>query len=103
RIPDERWESQKSNIRHLYLVENKPLEGENGVIDTMGMNHDFSASKAQYETRLKKWGFRKYATKDEWCTIDHILDMREDKGKPSEVHLHGELLTDEKIRKERRR
>jgi hypothetical protein len=60
-------------------------------------------SKAQYETRLKKWGFRKYANKDQWNSIFQTLCIRESQGKESEVFFRGEVLDGEKIEKERRR
>lgn len=60
-------------------------------------------SKAQYETRLKKWGYRKYASKDLWKVIFYILALRQSQGKQSEVYLHGELLTEDKIKKEWKR
>lgn len=57
-------------------------------------------SKAQYETRLKKWKFRKYAKKDEWRTLDRVLKVRKAQGKDTEVVLYGERVTPEKVRKE---
>lgn len=60
-------------------------------------------SKAQYETRLKRWGFRKYASKEQWNAIHHAVDNRHAQGKGSQVYLHGEPLKKEKIEKERRR
>ncbi|KAH7067905.1 ankyrin repeat-containing domain protein [Paraphoma chrysanthemicola] len=61
RIPEADWESHKSTIHRLYVMENKPLTACGGLMDIMSGRYGFSASKSQYETRLKKWGFRTYS------------------------------------------
>ncbi|KAF9767898.1 hypothetical protein IL306_014867 [Fusarium sp. DS 682] len=54
------WDRFKDEIKTLYLTKNLPLEGPGGVIEVMSRRFGFDASKAQYEYRLKNWGFRKY-------------------------------------------
>ncbi|KAF2679512.1 ankyrin [Lentithecium fluviatile CBS 122367] len=103
RISEEEWDKHKDTIRDLFLTQNKKLEGEDGLITIMEKNHTFSASRAQYETRLKRWDFRKYANKDQWNAIFHTLDVRESQGKETEVVLRGEVLRQERIEKERKR
>ncbi|PSN70529.1 hypothetical protein BS50DRAFT_520393, partial [Corynespora cassiicola Philippines] len=66
RISEEEWARHKGTIQRIYVVEDRPLLGEDGLMRTMERDHGFSATKAQYETQLKKkWHFRKYSTKDE--------------------------------------
>lgn len=53
-IPIEEWERHKDVIRDLfaqkYLAE---------VIEEMKREHDFDATKSQYEAKLRLWGFGK--------------------------------------------
>ncbi|KAF2704056.1 ankyrin [Pleomassaria siparia CBS 279.74] len=102
KISHELWERHKDNIGHLFLVQKKALKGDDGLINAMQRDYGFFASKAQFKTRLKKWGLGTYATQDEWRLIDRILISREGQGKSTEVYLHGELLRDERVRKGRR-
>ncbi|KAH8891608.1 hypothetical protein GQ53DRAFT_823628 [Thozetella sp. PMI_491] len=55
------WERFKEEIHSLFIIDNQPLDGANGVIEQMKARHKFEATKAQYEVRLRKWGFGKYA------------------------------------------
>ncbi|RYP35223.1 hypothetical protein DL767_003889 [Monosporascus sp. MG133] len=55
------WARFKTEIYSLYIVENRPLPGDNGVIKLMDTRFNFKKSKSQYETRLKEWGFEKYS------------------------------------------
>jgi hypothetical protein len=47
RIPDAEWTKHKETIKHLYLVDDRPLEGRDGVIDIMAKN-GFSARQVPY-------------------------------------------------------
>ncbi|KAF7672632.1 hypothetical protein GT037_009133 [Alternaria burnsii] len=58
RIPRRTWDTHKDNILRLYVSENRPLIA---VKDIMHAEYGFSATKSQYETRLKKWSCYKYA------------------------------------------
>ncbi|KAK3346487.1 Clr5 domain-containing protein [Lasiosphaeria hispida] len=55
------WARLKDKIYSLYIVENRSLLGEDGVIKLMEDHFDFKKSKSQYETRFKEWGFAKYS------------------------------------------
>ncbi|KAK8228313.1 Clr5 domain-containing protein [Phyllosticta capitalensis] len=90
------WESHKQTIRGLYLAENMPLKQ---VIAKMTETHDFSATQAQYELQLKKWGFRKNLTAKEWATVSRKIDKRKLEGRDSEVIMDGQLVPKEKVRK----
>ncbi|KAI3317131.1 hypothetical protein HD806DRAFT_515886 [Xylariaceae sp. AK1471] len=57
RIEDREWNTHKAEIVRLY--ERHTLLGDNGVIMTMA-RRGFTATRAQYETRLRNWGVHKY-------------------------------------------
>jgi hypothetical protein len=67
------------------------------------MHIELNASKAQYETRLKKWGFRKYSKKADWTQISNEIDSRKLRGKETEVFIGGEQVQPNRIRKQMRR
>ncbi|KNG51052.1 ankyrin repeat-containing protein [Stemphylium lycopersici] len=94
RISEETWESHKHIILRLYLSENKPLTAPGGVRDTINAQHGFSATKAQYETRLKKWGCYKYAGARDRHTKAPVLD---DVGADSLVTERRKRKTDKDI------
>ena len=57
-------------------------------------------SKAQYETQLKKWDFRKNMTNKEWDYT--LLRMRKRKfdGKESDVYFNGSKVPEKKLKKQ---
>jgi len=57
-------------------------------------------SKSQFETKLKSWGFAKYAKKIEWKALEQIVAKRKAEGKLTDVYLYGERLKQSKVRKE---
>jgi hypothetical protein len=42
RIPDDVWNLHKATIRELYIVEDRKLDGYDGVMDIMTKRYDFS-------------------------------------------------------------
>ncbi|KAI1851192.1 hypothetical protein JX266_003267 [Neoarthrinium moseri] len=60
---NERWDAHKDIIEHLYCTLDKPL-GE--VTQVLREQYDFHATQRMYKARLKKWGFRKYLSKEEF-------------------------------------
>jgi hypothetical protein len=56
-------------------------------------------SKSQYETRLKKWGFRKYSNRDDWLAVSSMLDTRRLQGKESSVLFDGKPIHKNRVRK----
>ncbi|KAH7126587.1 ankyrin repeat-containing domain protein [Dendryphion nanum] len=97
------WESHKEDIRRLFLVEKLPIKGDAGIRQKMAQLHGFFATESQYETRLKNWGFQKNATSREWQELDRCLQSREAAGKETDVYLYEEIVTSEKLRKQRMR
>ncbi|KAK0716857.1 hypothetical protein B0T26DRAFT_802161 [Lasiosphaeria miniovina] len=89
-------------LRELYLTEDRPLVGPDGVIEVMRERHGFLASKAQYETRFRKWEFRKYSKskkREDWLAISRKFEAAKAKvaktGNSKEPRLYhcGKLVT----------
>ncbi|KAI1527413.1 Ankyrin repeat-containing protein [Pyrenophora tritici-repentis] len=95
RISQTQWDTHKATIRRLYLMENKNLEGQGGVIKLMRQD-GLHASKPQYETQFRRWGFRKKLTGEAWHTIGHIIERRNNEGQLSCVYAYGTRLSSEK-------
>ncbi|KAH5325877.1 hypothetical protein HBI12_080270 [Parastagonospora nodorum] len=76
RIPEKRWRVHKDTIHRLYVTENRPLTAAGGVKDIMTTRHNFSATKAQYETKLKRWGFHKYSPANNLLPLSRDLVFR---------------------------
>ncbi|KAK5996208.1 putative ankyrin repeat protein [Cladobotryum mycophilum] len=93
------WEKHKSEIRQLFIAEDKPLSE---VIECMKTRYQFSSSKSQYEKKLKEWGIRKRRMgKVEWTFLSQRIGKRKrDQGKDSEVYIDGDLYPPAKVRKE---
>jgi hypothetical protein len=62
-----------------------------------------SSSKSQYERIFKKWGFKKYQTKEGWVAIGHEVQKREREKKESEVWWNENLIAAKRVRKETQR
>ncbi|KFA51399.1 hypothetical protein S40293_03259 [Stachybotrys chartarum IBT 40293] len=94
------WETWKNAIHTLYIVEDRRLEGEQGVIEEMARRHNFQASKSQYEGHLKRWRFSKKKTKEMWQVISGKVRKRRENHKSSNVYLNGLLVPAKKLSKE---
>ncbi|KAK0636445.1 hypothetical protein B0T17DRAFT_651233, partial [Bombardia bombarda] len=58
----------------------------------MESEHGFQASKAQYERKLKNWGFKKYLTEEDWICLNRTNIRKERKrggGIGLEIYSHG--------------
>lgn len=66
-------------------------------------NANFQFSKSQYEWRLKKWGFRKNRTSDDWKSIGWKVAKREHSGISSLVRIDGALVPTAKLQKQVKR
>jgi hypothetical protein len=64
---------------------------------------ELNVSKAQYETRLKRWGFRKYSKKADWVQLSNEIDSRKLEGKQTKVFIGGEQVQPNRIRRQMRR
>ncbi|KAE8826443.1 hypothetical protein HRS9122_09945 [Pyrenophora teres f. teres] len=99
RISQNQWDTHKDTIKRLYLTENTNLEGHGGVIELMRQD-GLHASKPQYETQFRRWGFRKKLTGEAWHTIGHIIERHDNEGLLSCVYAYGTRLPSEKVKKE---
>ncbi|EHK97831.1 hypothetical protein M7I_6414 [Glarea lozoyensis 74030] len=52
------WDRFKNIIYDLYIVKKYSLEGPKGVMKVMEDRYNFKATKAQYEKKLRDWGFQ---------------------------------------------
>ncbi|KAH8684351.1 ankyrin repeat-containing domain protein [Tricladium varicosporioides] len=91
------WGPLKTTLRELYLEQDLSLAE---VMDKMITEHQFNATKSQYELQFKKWRFRKNRTAEEWKIVAHKLAERKKEHKKSEVVLNGSLINPKKLRKE---
>ncbi|KAK0718438.1 ankyrin repeat-containing domain protein [Lasiosphaeria miniovina] len=101
-VTSDTWDAVREVLRELYLTEDRPLVGPDGVIEVMRERHSFLASKAQYETRFRKWGFRKYSKskkREDWLAISRKFEAAKAKvaktGSSKEPRLYhcGKLVT----------
>ncbi|KAI0546154.1 ankyrin repeat-containing domain protein [Xylaria curta] len=96
------WDSFKGRIDTLYIKENRQLEGCGGVVEVMQKRFNFTATKAQYESRLKKWGLWKYAKgvpdKDWQIMLYKFESRRSKKGKEPQIYRLGKRITPRVIR-----
>ncbi|PQE07798.1 multiple ankyrin repeats single kh domain protein [Rutstroemia sp. NJR-2017a BVV2] len=92
------WETHKDLLRGLYLTEKKSL---GHIIKYMNDKFMFSHSKSQYETRFKKWGFRKNMNDGDWKRVYNKFHQRKLNRCPeSAVLFNGVLIPHEKVKKE---
>ncbi|CZR61009.1 uncharacterized protein PAC_10905 [Phialocephala subalpina] len=91
-IPLSEWEHWKDTI--LELTRHNTLKK---VIAIMRDNHDFNASRSQYEARLRAWECRKNLSKEEWATVfetvEKLKSQHQDKSKTN--IQQGEIQTSE--------
>lgn len=92
---DEPWEAHKSHIHRLFIVEGKPLADVMAALKDKG----FTASRAQYEWRLKQWNFRQNLPGDAWKYVRHTIAKRKREGKESEVIVAGARVPPAKVQR----
>jgi hypothetical protein len=67
KIPNERWDSFRVRILHLWLHDGEEGRSLEDVARVLKREHDFVVTPAQLHNRLvKKWNVRKYITRNEW-------------------------------------
>ncbi|GAW12359.1 hypothetical protein ANO14919_017250 [Xylariales sp. No.14919] len=54
-----RWECHRNTIHRLYIDEDRPVEGAEGVAAIMKGTYRFDANVRQYKSHLKKWNISK--------------------------------------------
>ncbi|KAL2036493.1 hypothetical protein N7G274_010759 [Stereocaulon virgatum] len=97
KIPDVEWNLHKATIQSLYVTENKTL-GQ--MMEYVASQSGFRPSKAQYIRQLKKWGFEKNSSADQWKQVAKVVRKRKHEGKDSEVFIRNDRVSTPKLRKE---
>ncbi|KAL3588717.1 hypothetical protein FPOAC2_10876 [Fusarium poae] len=98
RIPDEQWEVHKDVIKSLYLEQNKTIKD---IEKFMGENHQFYATEKQYIRKVTvNWKLRKNTTKEEWKQASALVLKRKAEGKPTQLTIHGKIISEKKRKKE---
>ncbi|KAF3024300.1 hypothetical protein E8E14_013540 [Neopestalotiopsis sp. 37M] len=93
------WESQKDVIRDLYLDQNYTLKALQERMNSTG----FIATKSQYETKFKAWGFSKNSANIPAATWKHVgykVAKRKRENEDSIVFFDGALVDQKRLRKE---
>ncbi|KAH8592686.1 ankyrin repeat-containing domain protein [Bisporella sp. PMI_857] len=94
------WEAQRGVLRKLYLVDKKPVKE---IVEIRRNDHNFDASKSQYDFQFKKWSFRKNLREEEWHFIYRCIGKRKMQSKDSLIYLDNSLIPSDKIESELRR
>lgn len=112
----EQWETQRTNIHQLYIVEDLSL---GDVMKAMDDNHNFQASyvaaclsryclfrfsshqsrRIQYGSKLKEWGFEKYIKEKDMRYIARkkIQRQNEDASKASVFRLRKRPVAEQRV------
>ncbi|KAI1080723.1 hypothetical protein F5B20DRAFT_92610 [Whalleya microplaca] len=83
------WESRKSEIRRLYLEENRPLK----EVMTIMRQKGFRATVRMYKSRFDKWGFSKNNSKKDVVTMLQVQRQRSAVGKRTTFQRNGKEVT----------
>ena len=109
------WAYYKEILKHHFLTEDKTLKDvQKFMNDTYNFRARYTSvlrlrrlrtakfvdSKAQYENRFMKWGFRKHRKGHEWKDASYRIEKRKRDGKDSSLYIDGALIPKKKICKE---
>ncbi|KAI5797560.1 hypothetical protein EDC01DRAFT_628948 [Geopyxis carbonaria] len=88
-IAPETWELHKRTLKVLY--KHKTL---NEIKEYMAKEHQFFATKSQYQTQFNSWGlvFRKNMTRDDWNAIAYKIRKRNQNNRQSVVLRQGKRI-----------
>ncbi|KAI0975850.1 hypothetical protein F4678DRAFT_285152 [Xylaria arbuscula] len=110
RITEEEWDRHKQAITSLYLGTGhsardggSPAKGQtlDELAASMTTSHGFTASKSQFEEKLKSWGARKSLKPHEWKSVFERLDRLPPTTK-SRVVISGRVVRQNQITRARR-
>ncbi|CAH0034392.1 unnamed protein product [Clonostachys rhizophaga] len=106
-IPPEEWQRRKGVILRLWFDDNLPLEGtgdnSRSLMQVMKEEHNFVATRSQYESAFRGWGAFKNLKRCDWEVILPIYGELEKRGLKPRVMVGDHILEEKKIRKARRR
>lgn len=97
---EEEWNTQKPRLKKLWLDDNKPLPGLTGVMKTMSTEHNFVATKYQYEKHFRDWKWSKNQKREDWERLRALVQQRSREGKDTDVRVNGIPQSRNKIRRE---
>ncbi|XP_014561339.1 hypothetical protein COCVIDRAFT_56497, partial [Bipolaris victoriae FI3] len=100
RIDNATWDQHRETIHRLFILQNRKLEGPEGVMHVMSKVHGFSATEAQYENHFKLWNIRKKVTDREWSVVLSHVHVRAQHGEKTDVIFNGALLDEERVARE---
>ncbi|KAG9237441.1 ankyrin repeat-containing domain protein [Amylocarpus encephaloides] len=95
---EEDWDLHKTTLGDLYF--GSTLKE---MMQQMKRDHQFVASKNQFERKFKEWGFRKNFTKEELKAVLSKKHKRDREDKASQVSMNGMVIPEKRIRKEESR
>ncbi|KAJ5380965.1 uncharacterized protein N7496_003393 [Penicillium cataractarum] len=98
-MADPEWDAFRPEIERLYVYESKPLSA---VLEYMENKYSMVTSRAKLNRMLTAWGIEKSLTTrpEEWPYIGRkILKRKRDDEKESEIHIRGEQVQPEKVKK----
>ncbi|KAJ5175645.1 uncharacterized protein N7482_001522 [Penicillium canariense] len=98
-MADSEWDAFRPEIERLYVYESKPLSA---VLEYMATKYSMVTSRAKLNRLLDAWGIEKnlITRPEEWPYIGRkILKRKRDDKKESEIHIRGEQVQPENVRK----
>ncbi|CAG9975002.1 unnamed protein product [Clonostachys byssicola] len=104
KISKEQWEEYKPIIKRLHMDQGLPVKSKIGrpnLTQVMKHDHNFDATHSQYEAQLKRWGWVKNLSKEEWNLVLPLYHWLKDQQMDVRVKVSGRPL--EKARLERGR
>ena len=114
RAENDQWDLHRDVIIRLYVNEKRTLADVMQIMAARGFRRRYVyiiqglrlslmwRRKAQWERTLKKWAVAKNTAKEEWEFIVRRLSEREAENKISTVIVRGSVLSESKIKKQRR-
>ncbi|EMD92817.1 hypothetical protein COCC4DRAFT_139707 [Bipolaris maydis ATCC 48331] len=100
KIDNATWDQHRETIHRLFILQNRKLEGPEGVMQVMSKVHGFSATKPQYEARFRSWNIRKKITEREWVSIVLHVHARAQQGRKTQVMFNGTVLDEDRVARE---
>ncbi|KAN0119336.1 Ankyrin repeat-containing domain protein [Hyaloscypha variabilis] len=90
------WQPRKRLIKELYINQRKTLDELRRIME---IEHNFKASKREYERQLKLWNFKKNIDQNIIMFIKVQLDALRQQVKESDVYLKGVLIPKHEVHK----
>ncbi|CAI6098734.1 unnamed protein product [Clonostachys chloroleuca] len=105
KIPKERWEEYKPIIKRLHMDQGFPVKSKIGrpnLTQVMKDEHNFDATHSQYEAQLKKWGWVKNLSREEWNLVLPLYHWLKEQQMDVRVKVSGRPLKKARLERGRR-